>query len=83
MLRNEAAYNSDAANAVFTADQIADLKAKGDTEWFAEEIVKPALQLNQTLSVSGGSDHSTYMVSLGYLGQESNFVGPKNITKIK
>ncbi|WP_281309701.1 SusC/RagA family TonB-linked outer membrane protein [Flavobacterium flavigenum] len=77
MLRNEAAYNSDAAGAVFTADQIAELKAKGDTEWFAEEIVKPALQLNQSLSVSGGSEHSTYMVSLGYLGQESNFVGPK------
>ncbi|PXY43122.1 SusC/RagA family TonB-linked outer membrane protein [Flavobacterium hydrophilum] len=77
MLRNEAAFNSDAANAVFTSEQIAELKAKGDTEWFAEEIVKPALQLNQTLSVSGGSEHSTYMVSLGYLGQESNFVGPK------
>ena len=77
MLRNEAAFNSDAANAVFTSEQIAELKAKGDTEWFAEEIVKPALQLNQSLSVSGGSEHSTYMVSLGYLGQESNFVGPK------
>jgi TonB-linked SusC/RagA family outer membrane protein len=77
MLRNEAAYNSDAANAVFTSDQIAELKAKGDTKWFAEEIVKPALQLNQNLSVSGGNENSTYLVSLGYLDQESNFVGPK------
>jgi len=75
MLRNEAAYNSNAA-AVFTSSEIADLKAKGDTEWFAEEIVKPALQLNQSLSVSGGTDSSTYLVSLGYLDQESNFVGP-------
>jgi len=77
MLRNEAAFNSDAANAVFTSAQIAELKAKGDTEWFAEEIVKPALQLNQNLSVSGGNENSTYLVSLGYLDQESNFVGPK------
>lgn len=77
MLRNEAAYNSGESTAVFTAEKIAELKAKGDTEWFAEEIVKPALQLNQNLSISGGSENSTYLVSLGYLDQESNFVGPK------
>ena len=76
MLRNEAAYNSGESTAVFTAEKIAELKAKGDTEWFAEEIVKPALQLNQSLSVSGGSENSTYLVSLGYLNQGSNFVGP-------
>lgn len=76
MLRNEAAYNSGESTAVFTSSEIADLKAKGDTEWFAEEIVKPALQLNQNLSFSGGSDNSTYLVSLGYMNQESNFVGP-------
>ncbi|PUU71159.1 TonB-dependent receptor [Flavobacterium sp. WLB] len=76
MLRNEAAFNSGETTAVFTAAQIADLKAKGDTEWFAEEIVKPAAQLNQSLSISGGSENSTYLVSLGYLNQGSNFVGP-------
>lgn len=77
MLRNEAAYNSGESTAVFSAAEIAALKAKGDTEWFAEEIVKPALQLNQNLSISGGNENSTYLVSLGYLDQESNFVGPK------
>lgn len=77
MLRNEAAYNSGESTAVFSAAKIAELKAKGDTEWFAEEIVKPALQLNQNLSFSGGSENSTYLVSVGYLDQESNFVGPK------
>lgn len=77
MLRNEAAFNSGESTAVFTAAKIAELKAKGDTEWFAEEIVKPALQLNQNLSISGGSENSTYLVSLGYLDQESNFVGPE------
>ncbi|MFH6999353.1 SusC/RagA family TonB-linked outer membrane protein [Flavobacterium sp. FlaQc-57] len=77
MLRNEAAYNSGESTAVFTADKIAELKTKGDTQWFAEEIVKPALQLNQNFSVSGGGENSTYLVSFGYLDQESNFVGPK------
>lgn len=77
MLRNEAAFNSGETTAVFTSDKIAELKAKGDTKWFAEEIVKPALQLNQNLSISGGNENSTYMVSLGYLDQGSNFVGPK------
>ncbi|SHM29588.1 SusC/RagA family TonB-linked outer membrane protein [Flavobacterium saccharophilum] len=76
MLRNEAAFNSGESTAVFTAEKIAELKAKGDTEWFADEIVRPALQLNQSLSVSGGGDNSTYLVSLGYLDQQSNFVGP-------
>lgn len=77
MLRNEAAFNSGESTAVFSAAKIAELKANGDTEWFAEEIVKPALQLNQNLSFSGGSENSTYLVSLGYLDQESTFVGPK------
>ena len=77
MLRNEAAFNSDAGSAVFSASQIAALKANGDPEWFAEEIVKPALQFNQNLSLSGGSENSTYHVSLGYLDQGSIFVGPK------
>ena len=76
ILRNEAAYNSGENTGVFTAQQIADLKAKGDTKWFAEEIVKPALQLNQNLSISGGNENSTYLVSLGYLDQGSSFVGP-------
>jgi len=77
MLRNEAAFNSGETTAVFSSAKIAELKANGDTEWFADEIVKPALQLNQNLSFSGGSQNSTYLVSVGYLDQESTFVGPK------
>lgn len=77
MLRNESAFNSGESNAVFTSSQIAEFKANGDPEWFAEEIVKPALQYNQNLSFSGGGETSTYHVSLGYLDQGSNFVGPK------
>ena len=76
MLRNEAAFNSGQSTAVFTAEQIAQLKANGDTEWFAKEIVSPAMQQNHNITVSGGSENSTYLVSVGYLDQRSNFVGP-------
>lgn len=76
MLRNEAAFNSNVSQMPFTSAQIQQLKANGDTEWFAEEITKPALQQSHTFSVSGGNENSTYMVSLGYLNQESNLVGP-------
>jgi len=76
MLRNEAAYNSGQSTAVFTADQIRQFKENGDTEWFAKEIVKPAMQQNHNLTVSGGNENSTYLVSLGYVNQASNFVGP-------
>lgn len=76
LLRNEAAFNSGESTAVFTPEQIRQLKENGDTEWFAEEIVKPALQQNHTFSISGGNENSTYLVSLGYLNQGSNFVGP-------
>jgi len=33
------------------------------------------LQQNYNLNISGGSENTTYMVSAGYLNQESNFVG--------
>src|SRR5690606_10702066 len=71
-----AAYNSNENSAVFTSEEIAAFKANGDEEWFAEEIVSPALQQNQNISISGGNENSTYLVSLGYLNQRSNFVGP-------
>lgn len=76
MLRNEAAFNSNENSAVFTSAEIAEFKAQGDHQWFADEIVKTALQQNQNISVSGGNENSTYLVSLGYLNQRNNLVGP-------
>ncbi|WP_201741409.1 TonB-dependent receptor [Sinomicrobium soli] len=76
MLRNEAAFNAGATSAVFTADEIRAFKENGDEEWFADEIVKPAVQQNHNISVSGGNENSTYLVSLGYMDQRSNFAGP-------
>ncbi|UII19982.1 SusC/RagA family TonB-linked outer membrane protein [Fulvivirga ligni] len=76
ILRNESAANAGKTSVVYTPEQIRQFKENGDEEWFAEEIVKPAWQQNHNLSLSGGNEQSTYFLSLGYLDQESNFVGP-------
>lgn len=76
LLRNEAAYNSDASSLVFTAEQLRAIHETGSQEWFADAIVKDAMQQNHSLSVSGGNEATTYLFSIGYTNQESNFVGP-------
>ena len=77
MLRNEAAFNSGLNEAVFTSEQIRQFRENGDEQWFAEEIVQDALQQNHNLSVSGGNENTTYLVSFGYTDQRNNFVGPE------
>ncbi len=74
-LRNLAETN--AGNAPkYTPDQIRDLAAHQNEEsWFFDQIMRTAMQQNYNLSVSGGSDHSTYMISMGYYYQVSNYVG--------
>src|SRR5690606_22470253 len=77
ILRNEAAFNSDGVNsAVFSSEEIRQLRENGSEKWFAEEIVKQAMQQNHNLSISGGNEHTTYRVSLGYTDEKSIFVGP-------
>lgn len=74
-LRNLAETN--AGNAPkYTPDQIRDLAAHQNEEsWFFDQIMRTAMQQNYNLSVSGGSEHSTYMISMGYYDQENNYVG--------
>ena len=74
-LLNVAKANAGLAPA-FTAEQIRDLAAHGNGRFFMDEIIKTALQQNHNLSISGGGDNTTYMVSAGYNKQESNYVGP-------
>lgn len=77
-LRNLANTNAGMAPQ-YTPDQIRDLYAHQDEEeWFMDQIFRTALQQNYTMSVSGGTDKTTYMVSLSYFDQESNYVGRKN-----
>jgi len=60
----------------FTPEQIQDLKDHKDAEWMMDYIFKTALQQSYNLSVSGGNENSTYMVSGGFYDQKSNFIGP-------
>ena len=74
-LKNLALTNS-GMTPEFTPEQIRDLYEHRDEEnWFMNQIFRTALQQSHNLSVSGGSQKTTYMVSLGYYDQESNYVG--------
>jgi len=75
MYRNQANMNIGSAPA-FTPEQIRDLYDHRNEEyWYLNEIMEKGLQQNYNLSVAGGSENTTYMVSASYFNQESNFVG--------
>ncbi|WPR77771.1 TonB-dependent receptor [Algoriphagus sp. NG3] len=76
MLRNEAAFNAGRSEAIFSPEEIRQIQQNGDTEWFAKEIFDNALQQNHNLTVSGGGENSTYLISAGYTDQQNNYVGP-------
>ncbi|PST83730.1 SusC/RagA family TonB-linked outer membrane protein [Pedobacter yulinensis] len=74
LLRNDSYVNS-GANPIYSSEQIRQF-ATGDSEYFLKGILKNGFQQNHNISVQGGSDNSTYLVSLGYYDQRSNFKGP-------
>ncbi|MDR0506147.1 MAG: TonB-dependent receptor [Dysgonamonadaceae bacterium] len=75
MYRNEANMNV-GSTPVFTPEQIRDLYNHQDEEyWYYNEIMKSALQQTYGLSIQGGNESTTYMVSVGYYNQDSNFKG--------
>jgi TonB-linked SusC/RagA family outer membrane protein len=60
----------------FTPAEIRDLyDHQSEESWFLPQIFRTALQQSHNLSISGGSQKTTYMVSAGYYNQESNYVG--------
>ena len=66
----------------FTPDQIQDLYDHRDEEkWNFYEILKKALQQNYSMSVSGGSQNTTYLFSGAYYNQQSNFIGDYGIQR--
>ncbi len=73
--KNESLVNSGLAPA-FTPEQIQDFKTRGDGDWRTENLLKDAAQQTHNLTLSGGGANNTYLVSLGYLDQENNFIGP-------
>ena len=46
---------------------------KTGTDWF-HELFKPATSQNHTITVSGGSDKSHYLLSFGYLDQQGTYL---------
>lgn len=75
MYRNQANMNVGSAP-VFTPAQIRDLyEHRSEEYWYLNEIMKKGLQQTYNINISGGNNNTTYMVSAGYLNQESNFAG--------
>lgn len=75
ILRNEANVNA-GLTPIYNAQQIREQQAAGDQEWFVNSILQNAIQQNHNVSISGGGEQSTYLVSVGYANQENNLVGP-------
>ncbi|UEG55191.1 TonB-dependent receptor [Mucilaginibacter daejeonensis] len=75
ILRNQANVNANQP-VIYSAEQIRNFQQQGDTEFFLDAILKNALQQNHNLSLSGGTDKSSYLVSAGFVDQRNNLVGP-------
>jgi TonB-linked SusC/RagA family outer membrane protein len=73
--KNESLVNSGQSPA-FTPEQIRQYKEKGDGDWRVDNIVHEAPQQTHNISVSGGGATNTYLLSIGYLDQQNNFIGP-------
>lgn len=75
-MRNEALVNSGRPIA-FTPDQIAFYRNGGPNVKWMEEIYKNnSPQQSHNISLTGGTDKTTYLVSAGYMDQNSMFKGP-------
>src|SRR5690606_9427984 len=69
-LRNEALINSGRPTQ-FTSEQIADFRANGpNANWMKELYRTRARQQSHNLSLSGGGDKTSYLVSAAYLDQD-------------
>ena len=60
----------------FTEQRIAELDAKGGTDW-QNEIYRAGKMQNHQLSVSGGSETVRYFVSAGYMNQQGIVLNTK------
>jgi TonB-linked SusC/RagA family outer membrane protein len=60
-----------ATGATFTAQELANIKAGKTTDW-VDLITRNALQTSQNVSVSGGTEKTTYRFSAGYLNEDGN-----------
>lgn len=80
ILRNQALING-GSSPVYTPEEIRDFKEHGDGKWFLDEILRNALYQNYDISMTGGTENTTYRVSAGYYNQESNLVGSYGVER--
>lgn len=74
-LKNEALVNS-GLPPQFAPTQIAEQRANGSEPWAYDELVNNVVpQFNQSLSVTGGTKNSSFLLSAGYLDQENMLNG--------
>lgn len=75
-LRNEALVNS-GKSIKYTPEQIKNFRENGpNTNWMKELYKSTAPQQTHNLSIAGGSENTTYLISAGYMNQASMFEGP-------
>lgn len=73
VIMNEANINS--GNAPYFTQAEIDAMGEG-TDWIDEMLYENAVTQNYTLGLSGGSEKSTYSMSMSYTGQEGIVGGP-------
>jgi len=74
-LKNEALNNS-GLPPQFTPTQIAQQRLKGSYPWAYDKLVNNTVpQQNHNLSVTGGNQNTSYLLSVGYVDQQSLFNG--------
>jgi hypothetical protein len=61
---------------VYSPSDIQKIAAAGDGDWRLSSILQNAAQQTHNLSIKGGGEFNTYLVSFGYMDQENNFIGP-------
>jgi TonB-dependent starch-binding outer membrane protein SusC len=73
--KNESLVNS-GRQPVYSASDIQRIAAQGDGDWRLSSILQKAAQQTHNVSLRGGGESNTYLMSFGYLNQENNFIGP-------
>ncbi|MBG6235575.1 TonB-linked SusC/RagA family outer membrane protein [Pedobacter sp. CAN_A7] len=72
--KNESLVNS-GLPAVYTPEQIQELKNQGNGTWDVNHLLKNAPQQAHNVSISGGGETNSYYLSAGYQDQKSNLIG--------
>ncbi len=72
--KNESLVNS-GRQPVYSPSEIQELAARGNGDWRLSNILQTAPQQTHSVSVRGGSQNNTYLLSFGYMDQANNFIG--------